>query len=123
MDIKVGSVTDSPILKDALHKRPASTKKATRSAASQGVIWEAHRDSGQQEQEPNWLERILRDFNDMLSLFDVHICLVSEKEEQLQVKIVNTETGETIQKVPPQQILGMVEKLLGMVNDSINQAS
>jgi uncharacterized FlaG/YvyC family protein len=123
MDIKVGSVSDSPILRDDLRKRTPSTKKATRSAVPQGVTWEAQREFRQEEKEPNWLERIVRDFNDMLSLFDVCIGFVCEKEEEIQVKIVNTETGETIRKVPPQTILGIVEKLLGMVNDSINQAS
>ena len=101
MDIKVGSVTGSSILKDDLHKQNTMVRKATKPGNTKGVSWEEHQQFKQEVKEPNWLERILRDFNDILSLFDIHLHLSTEKAEEIQVKIVNTETGETIKKVPP----------------------
>ncbi len=78
MDIRISSVTDSAIVRDSLRKGKTPLKKTTPLAAK-GVSWETGKRFGEEQSEPGWLDKILRDFNDIVSLFDVHLRFFVEK--------------------------------------------
>ena len=125
MDIRISSIADSAIIKDGLRKGKISFKK-TAELTSKEISWERGKPLGEDKSEPGWLEKILRDFNDIVCLFDVHLRFSiektdNEKTDDLKVKVIDTETEEVIREMPPQKILSIATKLLATISAAMSE--
>lgn len=115
---------------DAVKRMPDATQRTSRDMGREPVETVKKASSGQAElggERPDdkvsreELEQAVTEINQKLALHNTHLVFsVHDKTHQVQVKVVDAETGETVREIPPKRVLdirAMTLEELGLLVD------